>query len=106
MVTFQEDPSVCLYCGWRAGSTHNMCIHLLTVCLVVENHPYDVVKCPCGKWSYGASQEILTRETLPGFKFHVCGRKSPGILDAPLTLEEIRDHLWTSVQSQLLGVKP
>lgn len=101
-INYQEDPHICLFCGFRVGATHNMLTHLLCCCF--ENVSSSA-RCPCGKISFYIGEGVRHGE-IENLRKHIANRASPGILTDPLTLEEIRDHLWTAIQKEYIGVKP
>lgn len=103
---FDNDASVCLFCGTKQRSVYNMILHL------IDNHlEYDEaelrLKCPVCKFKLNKVDRVQSADySVAMFRNHIVTRKFPGIQSKPVTFEEIRDHLWTEYHKQALGVKP
>lgn len=104
------DPHLCVLCDKPAKTSHDMLVHLLS-----SHREHDAMdqtwkfNCQCGSSfsitlrdaEYGRIDNIIS-----ALKTHMTGRIGCGVTTPNITLEEIRDHLWTAYHMRSLGVTP
>lgn len=102
------DARCCVLCNEMRDTSHDMLIHLLAE----HCEPFDTWKinqaflCPCGEMFAMNMREGYRDSDISPLKAHMCGRPGAGITSPNITLEEIRDHLWTAYHARILGVTP